>query len=92
MIIEPDKFIQVIRDHKDILLESKNTQFLQVSDIQLEQFRNNFFGLVKDYGLPSMFNHAYLIMNELNEATQTFDAEYFVAPSETDMHDLYKKS
>ena len=92
MITDADKFIQVIRDHKDILLQSKNTQFLPVSDIQLEKFRNNFFGLIKDYGLSSTFNHAYLIMNDLDEATQTFELEHFIAPSETDMVDLYKKS
>lgn len=92
MDIDTDKMIRVIRDHKQILLESSNTSYLDLTDQQVENFKNNFFGLIRDLRLPRVFSQCYLIMNDLDEATQTFTKTYFVAPSETDMLELYKKS
>ena len=92
MSINTDTLVRVVRDHKDIILQSKDTQFLQVTDTQLERFRHNFFGLVRELGLPRVFNQAYLIMNGLDEYTQEFTESHFIAPSETMMLDLVKKS
>jgi hypothetical protein len=92
MSIDTDTLVRVIRDHKDILLQSNDTQFIQISDVQLERYRHNFFGLIRELGLPRMFNQAYLIVNGLDEYTQAFTNGFIVAPSETQMLDLVNKS
>lgn len=82
----------VVQDHKDILQASRKTSILPVSDVQQEDYRHNFYGLIKALRLPLMFKQCYLVVNDLVEPTQEFSQASVIIPDEQEMMDLYKNS